>query len=154
MSLPRTIPPPQNPPKALKKQDANVDKPNIDPKTVVAKNFGGHKNYKHKKLLEDLVVPGMTIKEFWQHDNKDYTKFEYEKLLVPKYVHVNFPFIIQKFHWCYYLAYVYGLNFIEAKIPRDIFNTSDFNLHVELAELHTVFHLKMLDITMMTVWCM
>jgi hypothetical protein len=58
---------------------------------------------------------------------------------------------MQKFHELYYLAYVYGLNFAEAKIPGDIFNTLDFDLNVELVELHTVYRLQMLNITMMTV---
>jgi hypothetical protein len=49
---------------------------------------------------------------------------------------------------------VSGLNFIEAKIPGDIFNTSSFELNVELAELHTIYPLQILDITMMIVWCM
>jgi hypothetical protein len=31
---------------------------------------------------------------------------------------------MQKIHEWYYLACVYELNFIEAKIPRDIFKTS------------------------------
>jgi hypothetical protein len=64
------------------------------------------------------------------------------------------PRIMQKLHKWYYHACVYGLNFVEAKIPRDIFNTLDFDLNVELAKLHTIYHLQMLDITMMTVWCM
>jgi hypothetical protein len=72
-------------------------------------------------------------------------------MLVPKQVHVKLPFIMMKFHEWYYLACVYGLNFIEAKIPRDIFKNSDIDLHVKLAELHTLDHLKMLDITMMTI---
>jgi hypothetical protein len=74
--------------------------------------------------------------------------------LVPKQVHVNFPFIMMKFHEWYYLACVYGLNFIDAKFPRDIYKTSDFNLYVGLAELHTIYHLKIPDVTMMTVWYM
>jgi hypothetical protein len=41
-----------------------------------------------------------------------------------------------------------------AEIPEDIFNTLDFELNVKLAELHTSYHLQMLNITMMTVWCM
>jgi hypothetical protein len=40
------------------------------------------------------------------------------------------------------------------KNAKGNFNTSNFDLHVELAELHTMFHLKMIDITMMTAWCM
>jgi hypothetical protein len=58
-----------------------------------------------------------------------------------------------KFHEWYYFACVYGLNFIEGKISGDIFRTADFDLHVEIAELHTIYHLRMLDITMMTVCC-
>jgi hypothetical protein len=77
-----------------------------------------------------------------------------ESHLFQKHVHVKFSFIIQKFHEWYYLACVYGLNFIEAKILGDIFKTSEFDLHVKVVELHTIFRLKMLNITMMTIWCM
>jgi hypothetical protein len=74
--------------------------------------------------------------------------------LVLKPVHLKLQWIMQKLHEWYYLVCVCGLNFVEAKIPRDIFNTLDFDLNVELAKLHTVYHLQMLGITMMTVWCM
>jgi hypothetical protein len=46
------------------------------------------------------------------------------------------------------------VEFVEVKILGDIFNTLDFDLNVKLAELHTIYCLKMLDNTMMTVWCM
>jgi hypothetical protein len=120
----------------------------------VEKFYDSLKNYKTKKPLEDLAVEGMTVEEFWQHGDKDYREFEYEKPLVPKHVHLKFPWIMQKFHEWYFLACVYGLNFVEAKIQGDIFNTLDFDINVELAELHTIFRLKMLDITMMIIWCM
>jgi hypothetical protein len=61
---------------------------------------------------------------------------------------------MQKFHKWYYLACFYGLNFVGAKIPGDIFNTLDFDLNVELIELHTVYRLQIFDITMMIIWCM
>jgi hypothetical protein len=84
MSPPYTPPPPpQSPPNSLKKQDAIVDKPSKDPKNIVEKFYAGLNKYKTKKLLEDLVVEGMTVKEFWQQGNKDYTEFEYGKPLVP-----------------------------------------------------------------------
>jgi adenylate cyclase class IV len=41
------------------------------------------------------------------------------------------------------------LNFIEEKIPGDIFNTLGFDLNVELAKLHTIYHLQVFDISMM-----
>jgi hypothetical protein len=154
MSPPYTTPPPQNAPKGPKGSDAIVDEPNTDPKATVKKFFGGPKNYKHKKPLENLVVSGMTIKEFWQHGNKDYTEFEYGKPLIPKHVHIKLFLIVQKIQKWYYLTCVYRLNFVEAKISVDIFNTLDFDLHIKLVKLHTIFRLKMLDITMMTVWCM
>jgi hypothetical protein len=103
--------------------------------------------------LEDLALEGMTVEEFWQHGDKDYWEFEYGKLLVPKHVHLKLLWIMQKIHEWYYFACVYGLNFVEAKIPGAIFNTLDFDLNVVLAKLHTIYRFKMLDITMMTVWC-
>jgi hypothetical protein len=131
-----------------------MDETSKDPKTVFYKFYDGLKNYKTKKLLEDLALIDKSVEEFWQHGDKDIREFEYGKPLVPKYVHLKLPWIMQKLHEWYYLACVYGLNFIEAKIPGDIFNTSSFDLNVELAELHTIYHLQMFDITMMTVSCM
>jgi hypothetical protein len=104
--------------------------------------------------LEDLALVGMIVEEFWQHGDKDIWEFEYGKPLVPKYVHLKLSWMMQKLHQWYYLACVYMLNFIEAKIHGDIFNTIGFDLNVELAELHTIYRLQMLDITMMTVWRM
>jgi hypothetical protein len=118
-----------------------VDKPSKDPKTIMGKFYDGLKNYKTKKSLEDLALEAMNVDEFWQQGNKDYRAFEYRKSFVPKHVHLKLPWIMQKFHEWYYLACVYGLNFVEAKIHGDIFNTLDFDLNVELVELHTVYHL-------------
>jgi hypothetical protein len=131
-----------------------VDETSKDPKTVFNKFYDGLKNYKTKKPLEDLYLVGMSVKEFWQHGDKDKWEFEYEKPLVPKHVHPKLPWTMPKLHGWYYFACVCGLNFIEAKIPGDIFNTSSFELNVKLAKLHTIYRLQMLDITMMTVWCM
>jgi hypothetical protein len=75
-----------------------VDKPSKDTKTVVEKFYDSLKNYKTKKLLEDLVVQGVTIEEFWQDGNKDYREFEYGKPLVPKHVHLKLTWIMHKFH--------------------------------------------------------
>jgi hypothetical protein len=131
-----------------------VDETSNDTKTVLDKFYDGLKNYKTKKLLEDMALVGMSVEEFWQHGNKDIQELEYGKPLVPKHINLKLPWIMQKLYEWYYLACVYGLNFIEAKIPGDIFNTSSFDLNVKLAELHTIYHLQMLDITLMTVWCM
>jgi hypothetical protein len=153
-SPPHTTPPLQNPPNAPKKQDAIVEESSKDPKTVVEKFYANLKNYKTKKPLEDLPLKGMTVKEFWQHGEKDYTEFEYGIPLVPKYVQLKCLWIMQKFHEWYYLTCVYELNFVEAKIVGDIFNTLDINLNVKPAKMHTIYHLRMLNITMMIVWCM
>jgi hypothetical protein len=138
----------------LKKQDAIVDETSKDPKIVLDKFYDGLQNYKTKKPLDDLALVGMSVEEFWQHGGKHIREFEYGKPLVPKYVHLKLSWIMQKLHEWYYLACVYGLNFIEAKMPGDIFSTSSFDLNAKLAELHTIYHLQMLDTTMMIVCCM
>jgi hypothetical protein len=131
-----------------------VDEPSKDPKTVVERFYDVLKKYKIKKPLEDLALEGMIVEEFWQHGDKDYREFEYGKLLVPKHVHLKLLWSMQKFHEWYFLACVYELNFVEAKIPGDIFNTLDFDPNVDIAKLHNIYHLEMLDITMMNIWCM
>jgi hypothetical protein len=117
----------------------------------VEKFYDGLKNYKTKKPLEDLTLEGMTVEEFWQYGDKDYREFEYGKSLVLKHVYLKLSWIMQKLHEWYYLTCVYGLNFSEAKTLGDIFNTLYFNLNVELAKLHTIYLLQMLDITMMPI---
>jgi hypothetical protein len=65
----------------LKKQDATVDETNKDPKTVFDKFYDGLKNSKTKKLLEDLALVGMSVKEFWQHGDKVYGNLSMESRL-------------------------------------------------------------------------
>jgi hypothetical protein len=84
----------QNPPNAPKKQDAIVDEHSNDPKPVVEKFYDGLKNYKTKKLLEDLALEGITVEEFWQHGDEDYREFENGKPLVQKHVHLKLPWIM------------------------------------------------------------
>jgi hypothetical protein len=36
--------------------------------------FCCYKKYQHKEPLKDLRVPGMTVEEFWEDGDKDYTK--------------------------------------------------------------------------------
>jgi hypothetical protein len=48
-----------------------VDETSNDTKTVLDKFYDGLKNYKTKKLLEDMALVGMSVEEFWQHGNKD-----------------------------------------------------------------------------------
>jgi hypothetical protein len=135
------------------KQDVEVHEPSKDNTEVVGQILGGLQKFKHKEPLVDLSTPGMTVQEFWQHNDRDYKLFEYEKSLVPKQVHAKLLWSMKKFHEWYYFACVYELNFIEAHIPGDIFKTSDIELNVKLYELHTIYHLRMLDITMMIVFC-
>jgi hypothetical protein len=58
---------------------------------------------------------------------------------------------MKKLHEWYYIACLYGLNFIKSCIPGDIFKTSDCDLHIELGKLHTIYCLRMPDVTMMSV---
>jgi hypothetical protein len=61
-----------------------VDEPSKDYATTVLNFFCCYKKYQHKEPLKDLGVSCMTIEEFWEDGDKDYNKFELEKLLVIK----------------------------------------------------------------------
>jgi hypothetical protein len=104
--------------------------------------------------LVDLSTLVITLEELWEDNDNDYAEFEYGMSLVPKQVHVKLLWSMNKLHKWYYFTSVYELNFVEAHFHGDIFMTSDFDLHVKLYELHTIYSLRMVDITTMTVWCM
>jgi hypothetical protein len=48
---------------------------------------------------------------------------------------------------------VCGLQFIECRIPKAVFKSQSLDLNVELFELHTIYRLIMLDISMMIIFC-
>jgi hypothetical protein len=60
---------------------------------------------------------------------------------------------MRRLHEWYYLACVCGLQFIKGRIPEAVFKSQSFDLNIEMFELHTIYRLRMLDITMMTVMC-
>jgi hypothetical protein len=66
------------------RKEVVVGEPNKDSTTVVTNFFSCYKKYQHKEPLKDIGVPGMTIEEFWEDGDKDYTLFEYGKSLVTK----------------------------------------------------------------------
>jgi hypothetical protein len=45
------------------------------------------------------------------------------------------------------------LQFIEGRIHEEVFKSRSFDLNIETFELHTIYRLRMLDITMMTIMC-
>jgi hypothetical protein len=103
--------------------------------------------------LKDLGIPDMTVEEFWEHGDKDHNEFEYGKLLVTKQVYAKLMRPLRRLHEWYYLAFVCGLQFIEGRIPEAIFKSRSFDLNIKMFELHTIYQLRMLAITMMTVMC-
>jgi hypothetical protein len=66
-----------------------VDEPSKDSASVVKNFFSCYKKYQYKEPLKDICVLGMTVEKFWEYDNKDYTLFEYGKLLVTKQAHTK-----------------------------------------------------------------
>jgi hypothetical protein len=130
-----------------------VDEANKDNTTTMLKFFSCHNKYQHQEPLKDLGIPGMTVEEFWEDYDKDYNEFKYGKLLVTKQVHAKLMWPLRRLQEWYYLACVCGLQFIKGRIPEAVFRSRNFDLNIELFELHTIYHLRMLDITMITVFC-
>jgi hypothetical protein len=63
---------------------------------------------------------------------------------------------MRRLHEWYYLACLFQkqAQFIEGHIPKAVFKSQSFDLNVEIFELHTIYRLRMLDITVMIVFCM
>jgi hypothetical protein len=135
------------------RKEVVVDEPRKDNTTAVLKFFNYHKKYQHREPLKDLCIPGMTVEEFWKDGDKDYNKFEYGKPLVTKQAYAKFMWPLMRLHEWYYLACVCSLQFIEGCIPKVVFKSQSFDLNIELLELHTIYQLRMFNITMMTIFC-
>jgi hypothetical protein len=103
--------------------------------------------------LKDLGIPGMTVEEFWEDGNKYHNEFEYGKPLVTKQVHAKFIWPMRRLHEWYYLECICGLQFIKGCIPEAVFKSRSFVLNIEMFVLHTIYRIRMLDITMMIVMC-
>jgi hypothetical protein len=95
----------------------------------------------------------MTLEEFWEDDDKGYNKFEYGEQLVMKQVHAKLMWPLRRLHKWYYLVCVCGMEFIEGRITEAVFKSQTFDLNVKPFKLHTIYRLRMLDITMMTIFC-
>jgi hypothetical protein len=135
------------------RKEVVVDEPNMDNATVVLKFFSCHKKYQHQEPFKDLGIPGMTIEEFWEDGDKDHNEFVYEKPLVTKQVHAKFMWPMMRLDEWYYLACVCGLQFIEGHITEAVFKSRSVDPNIEMFELHTIYRLRMLDFSMMTVMC-
>jgi hypothetical protein len=135
------------------RKEVVVDEPSKDDATTVSKFFSCYKKYQHTEPLKGLGIPGMTIEEFWEDGDKDYNELEYGKSLVTKHTHTKLLWPLRRLHEWYYLACVRGLQFIEGHVPEAVFKSQSFDLNIELFELHNIYQLRMLNITMMTVFC-
>jgi hypothetical protein len=120
-------------------KEVMVDEPSKDTMTVVSKKFSCDKKYQHKEPLKDLGIPGMTVEEFWEDGDKDYNEFEYGKPLVIKQVHTKLLWPLRRLHKWYYLACVYGLQFIEGRVLEAVFKSQCFDLNIKLFMLHTIY---------------
>jgi hypothetical protein len=58
---------------------------------------------------------------------------------------------LRTLHKWYYLACVCGWQIIEGRIPEAVYKSRSFDINIEMFEPHTIYRLRMLDITMMIV---
>jgi hypothetical protein len=60
-----------------------------------------------------------------------------------------------KFFQGWYLkACALGIEFLRAKVPKELFNCDPFDLHVPFDDIHTLYCFQRLDATLITFWCM
>jgi hypothetical protein len=135
------------------RKEVVVDESSKDNATAVLKFFSCHKKYQHQEPLKDLGIPDMTIEEFWEDGDKYYNEFEYGKTLITKQVHAKLMWPLRRLHEWYYLVCVCGLQFIKNRIPKVVLKSRSFDINIKLFELHTIYRLRVLDITMMIVFC-
>ena len=101
------------------------------------------------------VALSVTVKEFWEFSDYLQPNYHYGRPLVSRATFKKLSPNMQKWHEWYFLACQYNITHITARVPAEVFNTTtDFELPVPIEEFHIIFNLKMMDVTMMTVWCL
>jgi hypothetical protein len=79
------------------------------------------------------------------------TNLSMESCLLKK-AHAKLLWPLRRIHEWYYLACVCGLQFIERRVPEAVFKSPSIDPNIELFEIHTIYQLRMLGITMMTIF--
>jgi hypothetical protein len=58
------------------------------------------------------------------------------------------------FHGWYTKACDLDIEFLRAKVPKELFNCDPFVLHVSFEDIHALYHFQRLDTTLITILCM
>jgi hypothetical protein len=61
---------------------------------------------------------------------------------------------VKFFHGWYLKACSLGIEFLRAKVPKELFNYDLFVLHVPFEDIHAPYHFQRLDATLITILCL
>jgi hypothetical protein len=76
------------------------------------------------------------------------------KQLIPKCKIAKMDYKDKFFQGWYLKACALGIEFLRAKVPKELFNCDPFDLHVPFDDIHTLYCFQRLDATLITFWCM
>jgi hypothetical protein len=66
----------------------------------------------------------------WDYEDDDFITYTHGKPLLPKCKIAERDFWVKIFQGWYMKAHALAIEFIQAKVPRELFNSDPFNLHM------------------------
>jgi hypothetical protein len=90
----------------------------------------------------------------WDDEDDDFTTYTHGKPLVPKCKIAKMDYKVKFFHGWYLKACSLGIEFLRAKVPKELFNYDLFVLHVPFEDIHAPYHFQRLDATLITILCL
>jgi hypothetical protein len=74
------------------------------------------------------------------YEDDDFTTYAHGKPLLPKCKIGERDFLVKTFDGWYLKACALGIEFIQAKVPRELFNCGPFDLYVSFEDMHSLCH--------------
>ena len=102
-----------------------------------------------KPVAKDGVPEGS-----WDLEDDDFPNYRHGMPLLPRDKIAGREWILKRFHGWYMEACSRGIQFIQAKVPGDLFNWTPFDLHVPFEDIHALYRFDKMDATMITIWCL
>jgi hypothetical protein len=109
-------------------------------------------SFKCKEIAKKSVIA--SPQGIWDDQDDDFTTYTHGKQLVPKCKIAKMDYKDKFFQGWYLKACALGIEFLRAKVPKELFNCDPFDLHVPFDDIHTLYCFQRLDATLITFWCM
>jgi hypothetical protein len=119
-------------------------------RVVVNMDIGDmEESFKCKKIAKKSVIT--SPEGTWDDEDDNFTTYTHGKLVVPKCKITKMDYKVKFFYVWYLKACALDIEFLRAKVLKELFDCDPFDLHVLFEDIHTLYHFQRLDTTLITI---